>query len=287
MAGFYPDVPGNRFAYDKDGTYLAIKHNGTGVITEISASAGVMNDEDTADYYEFGGYANTSIDFIIIFPEHRDLYGYFFGVNNFTMSLGALEYSSDTTDGQNGTWTAAQNPFVYYYGSAVLPMYRTAIQPLSLSNVKSLRFKLTPQQSGYPSYLNPRLYALHLYGQIHAGANNERLAFWDSSLNQECAGSFFDYGDVAQGNSQTKTFQLKNLSSASTANSVILAADDKSTGMVAEFSTDGTNYANPLDIGNIAPGATTADIYCRTTLSASQTVRVEASHLSATASSWS
>ncbi len=286
MAGFYPDVPGNRFSIDSDGTYIALKNNNTGVITDISSNANLLNDEDT-DYYELGSFAEASTDLIVAFPEARDLTGYFLNVDWYNLTAGQSYYSTDTTDGQDGTWTGIANPFLYYYGNNLLPNYRSQIQPLSLSGVKGLRFNFTPHNSGYSQYKITRILALHLYGQIQAGANTDRLAFWDQSLSQECSGAYFDYGDLAQGATQTKTFHLKNLSATQTANSITVSSLDVSTGMQVTFSTDGVNYSNNLGIGNLAPGTVSSVLYAKTTVGLSEPIQVQAAHLSATATSWS
>lgn len=286
MAGFYADVPGNRFAIDQDGTYIALKHNGTGVITDISSNANIFNDEDN-DYYEFGSYAEASTDLIIHFPEARNLNGYFLNFDRNNPNAGQSYYSTDTTDGQDGTWTSMANPFVYYYGSNILPNYRTQIQPLNLSGVKGLRFNFIPHNSGYNQYLITRLYAIHVYGQIQPGANDNRLAFWDQALGQEAGGAMFDFGDVSQGGTQTKTFRLKNLSSTQTANNISLTSVDVSTGMQISFSSDGTNFSSTLNIGNLSPGTVSSALYCRTTVPINEPIRVEAAHMSATAATWS
>jgi hypothetical protein len=286
VAGYYADVPGNRFAIDQDGTYIALKNNSTGVITDISSNANLFNDEDN-DYFEFGSYAEISTDLIIYFPEARDLSGYFLNFDRNNPSPGQSYYSTDTTDGQDGTWVPLANPFLYYYGGNILPNYRTQIKPLSLSGVKGLRFTFTPHNSGYNQYLITRLYAIHIYGQIQPGANDNRLAFWDQGLGQECGGGYFDFGDLAQGQTSTKTFRLKNLSSTLTANNITVASVDVSTGMQVTFSTDGTNFSNNLVVGSLAPGTVSSTLYCKTTVDIAEPIRVEAAHMSATAATWS
>ena len=103
MAGRYPDVIGPRMAYDRDGSVVVLI-DGDNVITELTgAQAKEINDEDAASIHGDRRIA-------VLFPELRDLVGYFARMSGFA-GIGALEASIDTSNGLDGTWTLVDVQF--------------------------------------------------------------------------------------------------------------------------------------------------------------------------------
>lgn len=269
MAGFYPDVPGNRFPYHLDGTKIYL-HDDNNVLTDVTSIAATINDED-ADYANLGAGR-----LVFLFPEKRDLSGYYFdgyyqGTN--------LYVSSDTTNLLDGTWTSIANPWIANNVGDPLPEYRQNINPITAGSVKALKFTNSPT-NGF------RIYSLHLYGSIPAIENPNRLIFWDASLDQPTGGAYFDWGDVVQGQSYTKTFRVKNNSSTQTAQSITLSTGSETFGMALQFSTDNVTYTPTLSIGNLAAGATSSTIYAKRSVPASEPLQLQACRLKASASTW-
>jgi hypothetical protein len=269
MAGFYPDVPGQRFAYHLDGTKIYLLDD-SNVLTDITSIAATINDED-ADY------ANVGIGRIIfLFPEKRNLSGYYFdgyfqGTN--------LYVSSDTTTLLDGTWTSIANPWIANNVGDPLPEYRQNINPITAGSVKALKFTNSPG-NGY------RIYSIHLYGSIAATENPDRLIFWNATLDQATDGPYFDWGDVVQGQSYTKTFRIKNNSSSKTAQSIGLSAGAETFGMAVQFSTDNVTYTPTLTIGDLAPGAISSTVYVKRSVPASEPLQLQVCRFKASAGSW-
>lgn len=273
MAGYYPDVPGNRFAYHLDGTKVYTIDN-TNTLTDITAQAATFNDED-GDYYG----TPSMISLMFLFPELRDVNGYFY-LDNWSGGWNSLQVSTDTTTGLDGTWTTAINPWIKDTSiSTPAPDYRTKINPLSASSVKALKFN-------FNAMTNSRLYVLHLYGSIPPTSNPDRLIFWEPVNNNATGGAYFDWGDLIQGSSQTKQFRIKNNSSTKTANSITLSAGVETYGMSAAFSLDNVTYSATLNIGTLAPGAISSVIYVKRTVPANEPLQLQAIHYKASAASW-
>src|SRR5690242_6124663 len=130
MAGFYPDVPANRFAYHLDGTKI-FELDSAKTLTEITSQAAAFNDEDGDNATTYGAVA-----LIFIFPELRDINGYYL-VDNWGGTPGALQYSTNTTTGLDGTWTTIVNPWSRFVSTNPSPTYRTTISPAVAGSVKA------------------------------------------------------------------------------------------------------------------------------------------------------
>lgn len=274
MAGFYPDVPDNRMAYHLDGTKIYIKHPDN-TLTDITGNAAALNDEDGD-----AGYTNGYIygyELVFVFPELRDIRGYFWANTN-SITPRAIKVSTDTTNLLDGTWTSIVDPFSY--SAAVYPNYRKNVNLANAGNVKALSFTFD-----FPA--NARsIVAVHLYGFIPPAESPQRLIFWDPTLNQQVSGAHFDWGDVVQGTSYTKTFRINNNSPTLTANSVGLSAGAETYAMSVEFSADGTTYTPTIDIGNLAPSATSGILHVRRNVPAAEPLRAQVCRFRAAAGSW-
>lgn len=272
MAGFYPDVPANRFAYHLDGTKV-FGLDASNVLTELTAAqTAIMNDEDS-DWQTIGPF----VALIFIFPELRDISGYYFD-DFWGVASGALQSSTDTTTGLDGTWTSIVNPWLKQVTVDPLPTYRTAISPATAGSIKALKFNFAS------SSIRPA--AVHLYGSIPATSNPDRLIFWEPTNNVATTGAYFDWGDVVQGTSQTKQFRIKNNSSTLTANSINLSTGAETFAMSVTFSTDNVTYNASINIGNLAPGALSSVLYVKRTVPAAEPLRIQACRMKASAGSW-
>ncbi|MEO8785097.1 MAG: hypothetical protein ABI221_02135 [Candidatus Saccharimonadales bacterium] len=290
MAGTYPDVPGSRFAYDADGTVAIVYSMSGGLITTLSSAAlkninlhqnltaNIVLDTRNFTYGQPYNYLT------FLFPEARTISGYFTSISGSSPAPTGgfvIASSTDTTTGQNGTWTSLINPYVYHdgYMSPLAPAYRSGIQVVNWTNITALRFAMTDVS-----------YGLHLYGSIPTSESPDRLRIVDLSNNDIAAQ--LDYGDIPQRNIATKQFKVVNNSTTQTANNITITLDtnpDASPTMIGQYqlSTDNTAFANAINIGTLAPGASSGTLYLRNSVSSSAQLGPWALRLVATPNSWS
>jgi hypothetical protein len=250
MAGNYPDAPGHRMAYDRDGSLTLRTNVSTAAITTLTAAqARALNDESNATLYSLDGTSSrNNFTLTIMFPELRDIVGYSARMAGSFCNPAALDTSV--------------NPWVQ--GTTVEAMRSPSV--VSFLGVKAIRFRGTTD-GGSGSY---QLSHVHLYGSPSAGQAPDRLRFWNPTLNQEVAGHHADYGNVARNSVLPKTFRIKNPSATLTAYSVGLTSEaltdtvPTNVGQM-EFSVNGGAYASSVNLGDLAPGAISPIITWRRT----------------------
>lgn len=277
MAGFYPDAPGNRFAYHQDGTQVYLKDSNNTMNQLTTTQLSVLNDEDSDDVVMLTSW--TSRTLIVIFPEPRDFTGYY--INHYNLSAFTVSVSTDTTNGLDGTWTVLTSSGAGDNGGSAIPGYRNKFVTLAGGVVKAVSFSINA------SSLNAGMRTLQLYGSIPLTSNPDRLIFWEPVNDNATSGAYFDWGDIGQGITKTKQFRIKNNSSTKTATSVTLASTAVTFGMTVQFSSDGTNYSTSINIGDIAPGATSGVLYVKRAVPATEPLQVQACYFTADAASWS
>lgn len=275
MAGLYPDVPGHRFPYDVDGTIVSLDPLGGGAFAVVDAA--IINDESTADAIQLFPYESRTTatrKLAFAFPEPRTVNGIYVLYNGGMVNTGAsrVDYSTDTTDGSDGTWTVGPTVPAAFQ-TRLIPEARTAILALAgMANVTGIRLVAVGNGAAYTT---GDFYSVHLYGSINPAANPERLEFWDPTIDQLADKAALDFGNVPQGSIVDKTFRLKNLSATKTASSIVVSANnaaDPSAVMVEglTFSLAGGAFAASLNIGNLLPGATSGLITARRIVPADQ-----------------
>lgn len=290
MTGNYPDPPGPRMAYDKDGSqgYLATVTT-LGSVSAITRALTAtemadLNDENLAltTIPDAGGYNSNCV--ILIFPQLRDLIGVFgyFG-NNVSPSM---QVSPDTTNGIDGTWSAPGLPD--QSGHSNVPSMRTAIAGVSASGIKAVRFFAASAPTGTTGW-----HTIHLYGEISAGASPDRLSFWHPALDQSLAltPAYFDWGDRPRNTSATKDFRIKNRSTTLTASTITVGVEaltDPSPSIVGmhSLSADGTTFASTLSIASLAPGEISPVLTVKQDISASAALSLWNQRLYATVGGW-
>lgn len=249
MTGSYPDVPGPRMAYDRDGTAV-VSHDGVSALTILSnAEVAALNNELSDTVYALPA-GDTFICFV--FPQLRDLRGWgagFGGAGTYTP-----QYSANTTNGIDGTWTNLASAISNTAFGPAGPLHRTAISAVTHNGIIAVRFSI----AGLGGDRN--VYGVHLYGSIASGATPDRLVFQDR-LGNPLTGAFFDWGDVPQGSSADKLFAVKNISSTKTATSTTVSVEaltDTTPSVASEhlLSTDDTNFFASVTIATLAPGQT-------------------------------
>lgn len=269
MPNTYPDYPGHRFMYDVDGTI--VQASPVSAVAPLSVQDALsINDEDGDGITWAGNYVFREITFA--FPEVRNVTGLNVFHNGIVSWIITMWYSTDTTDGSDGTWTSYGN--VPVQSTNFNPQPRQNIGTLAgITNVKGLKFRFAPQGN-----ITAMVQAIHLYGDIPITANTDRVEFWDSVQDQKLDKMGLDFGDIVAGTSVTKQFRIKNLSTTKTANGVDIVRDNNggptvNDAMAAalQFSIDGgTTWSNSVSIASIAPGGYSAVIRARRTVAANE-----------------
>lgn len=303
MAGNYPDVPAPRMAYDRDGTqaYKYIVANAS--ITQLTgAQIAEINDEDNGSY-QVGEYdvSNGQVHLVVYFPQLRNISGVFLGAvgsngggGTSPGSLSAVEWSANSTNPIDGTWTAVAG--VSTNANPTSPAYRTSIQTVSLAGVKAIRFRIQiSTTAGGSSRYDFR--AVNFYGEIAAGETPDRLRMWHPTLdeplddNNSADGAYFDWGNIQRNTTSDLTFRIKNNSSTLTANSVVVSQQTltDTSPIVRDMFTfsDGGAFTASLDIGSLPPAAISSVITKRFARPSNAVLSLWAARTIANPTSWS
>lgn len=284
MAGFYTDVPAPRLAYDRDGTRLFFVDDGGG-ITEYPSSLAVLNDENSGTEWMSGfggGWA------VLIFPQLRDIVAYHLAVR--TWVGGTLETSTNTTNGQDGTWTTVTSNYSFNNDNPAKPNYRTVIYAVAMNGIIALKFRRGA--TGSRAFKQ-----LHLYGGLATGETPDRLRLWHPTLDEPlddkvpADGAYFDWGDTAQSTSADRTFRIKNNSVTLTANSIAInqqTLTETTPSINSQFTfSNGGAFAASLNIGNLSPGQLSGVITKRRTIQSNAQLGLWSSRTNVEAGSWS
>lgn len=280
MAGSYPDAPGPRMYYERDGS-VVVNESGTA----FSAANTLAFSDETDTNVQSWSSGTVPQHVSILFPELRDINGYFWVVQNnaFTSSF-AVSTSVNTTNGVDGTWVVQNTAFP---ATQVVQSFRNAIIAASLTGIKGIRFAMTGTTSTNGSRF---LGTMHVYGSPSTGQNVDRLRIWHPTLDQQIGAAAFDYADAPRGFTYDKTFRIKNNSATLTANSVALSVDaltDTSPTVVSQFTiSQGGAFAATQNLGNLAVGAISAVCTLRLILLSNATVSLWRQRLTALAGSW-
>ena len=286
MAGFYPDYPSWRMAYDRDGTQLFYINNAL-TITQLTNADMLKVNNESNDYLGLSSSSQYGA-LVFIFPELRDIdaYAYMQGSGSLAGTITAAT-SADTTNGVDGTWTTLGSTFIPPTDTNVIPGYRTTITTAAVNGVKAIRFSHASQSARYQ---NPS--TIHLFGEISTGQNPDRLILWHPTLDERVGPAHFDWGDTPRSTTADKTFRVKNNSSTLQANGVRVATEvltDATVSLLTQhaFSLDGTNFAAEQTIGDLAAGAISGTVTLRRTTTADAQLSAWALRVFSDATSWS
>lgn len=269
----YPTPPNHRMAYDRDGSQAFDFQTGTGgqaLHNYSTAQMQQLNQEAVAQISgsdtaggTFHNYGTTCVG--VVFPELRDVYAYFYSETTTNAIAGNFQYSTNTTNGQDGTWTNAQA--LTAIQSPAGDSWRTGIQTLttSISGAKGVRV-------AYTNANDVLQYQFHLYGMPSSGQNPDSLRIWQPVTNAEVT-TVFDFGDIARGAAATQQFRVHNQSATKTASTITVSMEaltDASPSLIGQYqlSTDNVTFANSISIPNLGPGATSAVLYAKDTVAA-------------------
>ncbi len=210
MAGTYDDAPGARMGWDADGSLLFAAEIAIGSHT-VGMSPGKPWDvatqqekENVNDENHLSDWALSGNDFLscLIFPETRDIDGVFFASPN--LSNGGSDYSQDTTNGIDGSWTTmSYTGFDWDFDED----YRDNIDAQALTGVRCVRW--------FNSATSIDLAAMHIYGSMASGSTPDRIIFLDEASGLEFGQStddisIMDFGDRPRGSIIDFEFRLRN-----------------------------------------------------------------------------
>lgn len=259
--GFYPVMPGTRFLYDVDGTVvLRTRENNIWYEWPDIHKRITLSEDNRVVTFPTMVADKTIVAFV--FPEPRDISAAFISAcwNPYSGSfyhaqVGVTypiicEYSSDTTNGSDGTWNTTSfvnaNPlssdiYIMYaslypqlgvdetppfnsitsLANSVLPFYRSRAKAPqdAMVSVTGIRIwmgpngVITPVNAGSaPQGQRMAIQTIHLYGSYTSSGRN-KLTTWHPTVDQPLGMSDVDLGDVEISGSYYREFRLKNLSS--------------------------------------------------------------------------
>lgn len=266
MAGSYPDPPSWRMGFDRDGTQ-AFRIT-AGVLSQVTSADLIMLNNESTDSVSLGDAV------VFLFPEKRDFQGFFIRAAG---SAVAVEVSSTTTNGIDGTWETVGT--FDARGATVVPDYRTPTAT-SKSGVQGVRFTGTGVAN-----------AIHLYGGTTSGQPSDQLAFWSGWSDERIPPVALDWGTVPRTSSDDVSFRVKNLSTSLTARDVRVymeALTDTAPSTPAQHVISaGSAYLAEQTIEVLAPGALSALLTLRRVTPSNAQLGPTTFRLVAHADSWS
>lgn len=284
MAGNFPDAPAYRIPYDVDGSVLVtLNASAASPVVRTSAERASLNDESGSGFLITGqgNQGGSTQWFGLVLAEYWDLVGYFVDSPS-SAAPGSWATSSDSTNGQDGTWTTRGG----FTSAETTQNRRTAIQPVSIGNVKAVRFQVN-------AYIYNAQYtlSLHLYGNRTVGASVDRVRLWHPTLDQPVGPAYFDWGNRPRSSAATKQFRVKNTSSALTASGVLVSAEaltDATPTVVSQtsFSLNGGPFGGTQLLDPLPPGATSPILTVKQNLGADASLGTWAQRYFARVGSW-
>lgn len=291
MAGNYPDVPAPRIAYDRDGT-VGLWFIDNVLQQELTAlELANLNDESSGNVFS-DGRSGTQIHYVVfLFTHMRDIAGVFFGAyeSGGSPNTITLERSSNSTTGVDGAWVSAGSQGMSSSGTAI--DMRAGITGYNLTGVRAIRIRFAANHNDFIAVRN-----VHIFGATSTGALSDRLQMWHPTLNEplddltSSDGSYLDWGDVARGTSQDRTFRIKNSSGSLTANSVSLTVEvpTETTPSVATQHTlsNGGAFSSSVNLGNLSPNQISSVITLRKITVTNATLSLWTGRINVEAGSW-
>jgi hypothetical protein len=269
-------------ALDRDGTSWLVVNPGGGV-TDVSAANVIKMSNENEDGFDLAGIGEYDRYLALIFPEKRDVDAIFIKAQ---YSLSTIETSTNTTNGQDGTWSTVPGP--YTINSAV-SAWRTALMAETILAVKAVRFRL-----GGSAPWPPSVSVLHIWGEIAPAETPDRLVFWNAGSDTKMDPVTLDYGDAPRSSSADRVVRVKNISPTKSAVNVRVSFDiltdatAPAPSVPAQFtaSYNGGSFLAQVNIGTLAPGAISGPITLRRITPSNAQYGLFAPRVSAVADSW-
>lgn len=290
MAGGFVDRTQYRIPYDIDGTSVITFSNtnpatnnttygpSTSAIKALNSEFGVVNYAAFQPYNAIGNVA-------LVFPQLMDITGYrvWKYVDNASYNNGQnqiIQYSLDTINGYDGTWTNTGQSTLSTLTTAIRSEYRSDPINLSVNGIKGIRF-------GYSAASGIPYNAIHLYG----APSTPQIKYWHPTLDQELSPSHFDYGYAYRSSTDTKTFRIKNVSSTQIANSITLSFDEAwapSPTLVSQYTIAKSDlvYGSSVSITSLNPNSISEVLYSKRTMSATAAIGAYSLRVKAVVGSW-
>lgn len=236
-------APSRRLAWDVNDIGFWFRDTDVGPTNISAAQRDILNSEDTTEIPL--GWANQVFGYMgIVFQEPKDLYGafvaYWPGAGG---ALGALQTSTDTTNGFDGTWTQR---IANLTDTRPINQYRDP-DTFFAAGCTGIRARVGKGVEDEWS-------AFFAFGIPGSGATIDRLDFLDPTNRYTVP---LDYGDQGQGAEVRTQIAVKNFSATLTAQQVTIAAQGLaglSSGWY-DFSIDDSVYTSSLNVGDLVPGA--------------------------------
>lgn len=268
--GYYTDPPNRRVAYHLDGTRVFLSGSNFTSIEEISDDhAGYLNDSSSGRFYTgwYGGEGTyTSGHMTWLFPSKTDITHYHASCDGTGHESqhheGAIEVSTDTTDGFDGTWTTVVSTYSNNEGGHSSHNGRESIH--SIPNALGIR-GIRVGWSGHSIWTDYHYLKYHLYGFKNDDTLIHRVFFCDANGNDFIRS--FDFGDRPSNEeyiwedgstfNQSSALYVKNNSPEKIARDVHISfGGTRSTNLAEDLrlSKDSSNYFEDLTISEIERG---------------------------------
>jgi hypothetical protein len=247
--GLYPSAPDLKIYYNEDGSTVYTR-NTTGGILTTSSNTGSLNSESHGNSVTV---SPSSQQLGFLFPEVMDIRGIYYEQNGGN-SQTTVQYSANTTDGDNGTWTTWTTTFqTYGQNTNGWRNLVVAVPAGAITGARGLLITHPPAASG--SACNVHLYGHRTNPGAYQGLVLERT---DGTA---LTGADVDWGDVPKSGSSILSMRVRNTHSQTannvTANTVGLSSPSPSLPSQTTVSVDGTTWsAVPAALGTLAPAAT-------------------------------
>jgi hypothetical protein len=254
----YPRLE-NRIAYESDGTTILFDVNG-GLRERADWEIAALNSPHPGYVYNGIGYPNTGA-WTFVFPELRNI-THWLAVHEGRSAPVTLYYSTNTTNGLDGTWTSVES-LDYVEPNTMINKLRSLPSAVNLVNVRALK-TTHPVTAGLFFDSGGDYHKVHFYG---TKAQSSRLVFWEPDWDEECNTQFWNWGNFSAGPT-VKRFRVKNISQDKRSVGTIISAQNKAgdaydDGQYFSFSTNGTSYSTTLNIGNLETNQVSSTLYIK------------------------
>lgn len=197
-----------------------------------------------------GGASNGHVMIAVMFPEPRELDGMYINRNSQPTTNLWMYKSTDSTTGVDGAW---DNTSAAFSASGTTTDYRDSITSMAFPAVVAIKGNMGATGTNH----NVQWRSIHLYGSISPGETPDRLLFLDTENGDAEFTKVLDFGEVPRGQTQTRTFKLKNNSASKSINTIQVTAEALflNAGDWYTFGDDGIAYQATHSVGNMSNGA--------------------------------
>lgn len=280
--GLYETAPSRRFAYDQDGTQVFARYGSDPFQAETLANIQDYNDEDN-DYVipVMGQSSNKTMQILFMFPEARELDGYFTSAYISSSGFTTLETSVDTTNGVDGTWVTqvANMPD----NGTTSPYFRDEIESTAISGIIAIRLSYV---FGGLGTAMPK--AIHFYGSI-TETDEDRLSILDTENSDIVFLRPIDWEETPRSTTRQRTLKIKNNSATLTASSVQITTEDLylNAGDWYTYSLDGeTGWTATLQIASSLDPGEDVTVYMKMAVPSDATLGLQTARVKVNVGSW-